>query len=149
MIKLPNKNNPYYYEMKKISEGINLCSDIIKETEQQIEEFCVNNKEAKNEFHSLRDNTIKLCDNVSFIRTELNELIKKKNEVAQRTEQFEQKHQQIMKDNEDIMRLINMNYSNFFDNYRPSSEKSIIINSNQSKASMSSYSSNKMFLNLN
>ena len=64
MIKLPNKNNPYYYEMKKISEGINLCSDIIKETEQQIEEFCVNNKEAKNEFHSLRDNTIKLCDNV-------------------------------------------------------------------------------------
>ena len=102
MIKLPNKNNPYYYEMKKISEGINLCSDIIKETEQHIEEFCVNNKEAKNEFHSLKDNTIKLCDNVSFIRTELNELIKKKNEVAQRTEQFEKKHQQIMKDNEDM-----------------------------------------------
>ena len=127
MIKLPNKNNPYYYEMKKISEGINLCSDIIKETEQQIEEFCVNNKEAKDEFHSLRDNTIKLCDNVSFIRTE----------------QFEKKHQQIMKDNEDIMRLINMNYSNFFDNYRPSSEKSIIIN--RSKASLSSYSSNKVF----
>lgn len=145
MIKLPNKNNPYYYEMKKISEGINQCSDIIKETEQQIEEYCVNNKEAIDEFHSIRDNTIKLCDNVSFIRSEINELIKNKNEVAQRMEQFEKKHQQIIKDNQDIMRLINMNYNNFCDNYRPSSEKSIIINSNRSGASISSYSSNKIF----
>ena len=84
MIKKPNKNNPYYYEMKKISEEISECADCCKNVHQMISEYCVNDENSLNDFKEIRINTIKLCDNVSFLREEILVLTKVQNEILQR-----------------------------------------------------------------
>lgn len=139
MIKKPNKDNPYYYEMKKISEGIRECADCCKNVEQMINEYCVNDERCINDFREIKVNTVKLCDNVSFLREEILGLTKEQNEILQRVDNFEKKHQKIMKDNQDIMQLINRNYNNFFFNNKINSNSSIAINKTRSRISSSTF----------
>lgn len=139
MIKKPNKNNPYYYEMKKISEEISECADCCKNVQQMISEYCVNDENSLNDFKEIRINTIKLCDNVSFLREEILGLTKGQNEILQRVEKFEKNHQRIMKDNQDLMQLINKNYNNFFFNNKINSNSSIAINKTKSRISSSTF----------
>lgn len=139
MIKKPNKENPYYYEMKKISEGISECADCCKNVQQMINEYCVNDECSLNDFREIKVNTIKLCDNVSFLREEILGLTKGQNEILQRVDKFEKNHQKIMKENQDIMQLINRNYNNFFFNNKINSNSNIAINKTKSRISSSTF----------
>ena len=91
------KNNPYYYDLKDISNDIEKCKQICLELENKVNDYCVcSDKNAFEDFKKIKTSTIKLNDNISFIKGEIKEYIIKKHELNTRIDNDENNFKKIL-----------------------------------------------------
>ncbi len=123
------KNNPYYYDLKDISNNIEKCKKICLELENKVNNYCVcSDKNAFEDFKKIKTNTIILNDNISFIKGELKEYIIKNHELNTRIDNDENNFKKILLKNQEINEFIsqfnNLNQNNIIN-------KSFIIKKNK------------------
>ena len=123
------KNNPYYYDLKDISNNIEKCKKISLELENKVNEYCVcSDKNAFEDFKKIKTSTIKLNDNISFIKGEIKEHIIKNHELNTRIDNDENNFKKILLKNQEINEFIsqfnNLNQNNI-------KNKSFIIKKNK------------------
>ena len=123
------KNNPYYYDLKDISNNIEKCKKICLELENKVNNYCVcSDKNAFEDFKKIKTNTIILNDNISFIKGELKEYIIKNHELNTRIDNDENNFKKILLKNQEINEFIsqfnNLNQNNI-------KNKSFIIKKNK------------------
>ena len=111
------KNNPYYYDLKDISNNIEKCKKICLELENKVNNYCVcSDKNAFEDFKKIKKNTIKLNDNISFIKGEIKEYIIKNHELNTRLDNDENNFKKILLKNQEINEFIshlnNLNKNN-------------------------------------
>ncbi len=111
------KNNPYYYDLKDISNNIEKCKKICLELENKVNNYCVcSDKNAFEDFKKIKTNTIILNDNISFIKGELKEYIIKNHELNTRIDHDENNFKKILLKNQEINEFIsqfnNLNQNN-------------------------------------
>lgn len=111
------KNNPYYYDLKDISNNIEKCKKICLELENKVNNYCVcSDKNAFEDFKKIKTNTIILNDNISFIKGELKEYIIKNHELNTRIDNDENNFKKILLKNQEINEFIsqfnNLNQNN-------------------------------------
>ena len=111
------KNNPYYYDLKDISNNIEKCKKICLELENKVNNYCVcSDKNAFEDFKKIKTNTIILNDNISFIKGELKEYIIKNHELNTRLDNDENNFKKILLKNQEINEFIshlnNLNKNN-------------------------------------
>ena len=108
-----NKNNPYYYEMKQIADGIKRAIGNCKEVQRLLDEYCVcSDKNAFDDFKSLQKSNIKLQSDVSFIKKEIEDIVGNTNELTRRIDNFDKTYQMIMKENHEVMNQIKLSCAN-------------------------------------
>ena len=106
-----SKNNPYYYEMKQIADGIKRSVSNCKDVQKLLDEYCVcSDKNAYDDFKCLQKNNIKIQSDVSFIKNEMKDIVNNTNEITRRIDNFDKTFQMIMKENNDVMNQLKMLY---------------------------------------
>ena len=111
------KNNPYYYDLKDISNDIENCKKTCLELENKVNNYCVcSDKNAFEDFKKIKTSTIKLNDNISFIKGEIKEYIIKNHELNTRLDNDENNFKKILLKNQEINEFIshlnNLNKNN-------------------------------------
>ena len=108
-----NKNNPYYYEMKQIADGIKRAVSNCKDVQKLLDEYCVcSDRNAYDDFKCLQKSNIKVQSDVAFIKKEIKDIVNNTNEIKRRIDNFDKTFQMIMKENNDVMNQIKMYYAN-------------------------------------
>ena len=106
-----NKNNPYYYEMKQIADGIKRSVSNCKDVQKLLDECCVcSDKNAYDDFKCLQKSNIKIQSDVAFIKKEMKDIVSNTNEITRRIDNFDKTFQMIMKENNDVMNRLKMFY---------------------------------------
>ena len=106
-----SKNNPYYYEMKQITDGIKRSVSNCKDVHKLLDEYCVcSDKNAYDDFKCLQKSNIKIQSDVAFIKKEMKDIVSNTNEITRRIDNFDKTFQMIMKENNDVMNQLKMFY---------------------------------------
>lgn len=101
------KNNPYYYDLKNMSNDIIQLKKTCLDLENKVNSYCVyQDSKAFEEFKKLQINTIKLNDNINYIKDELKDLSIKNHELNKRINNDEYSFKKTLLKNQEINQFI-------------------------------------------